>query len=144
VYKKNIGVDNVFQAKEIKEKIKVTNKERYGNTCYQSTDEFKKFISKNNPAYKSEVIQKRKDTCLERFGQVSYYATDLAKQRLKERNLDTGWKIVQSFKKFGVIPLFERQDYKGYFDFEYRWKCLKCGNEFISRIYRTNYNKICR
>ena len=36
-----------------------------------------------------------------------------------------------------MIPLFAKNDYDGihYYDKKYRWKCIKCGNEFEDHIY---------
>ena len=36
-----------------------------------------------------------------------------------------------------VVPLFSRDDYEGHGEKSYRWKCVKCGGEFESRIYIT-------
>ena len=49
--------------------------------------------------------------------------------------------IVQRWKDY-VIPLFDKEHYYG-FDYEgkYKWKCVKCGEQFQQQIYVTGLGK---
>ncbi|MBR4316252.1 MAG: hypothetical protein IKP65_04690 [Alphaproteobacteria bacterium] len=48
------------------------------------------------------------------------------------------YKIYEKFKRWKdyIIPLFTKDEYEGYNKI-YRWKCMKCGNEFEQKIHTT-------
>lgn len=162
------GVENPWQAKEVKEKILKTNMKRYGAKHAPLSDDSKIKISKTlkeyfkehtidspfakpeiqeksrktclekygveNPMQSKEIREKVKKTCLERYGVECVLQSDL----FKENQIDKTWQKILSWKNF-VIPLFDKTTFK--YNEIYKWKCVKCGNEFKSRIYCTHFHK---
>ena len=146
------GSENLFNCKEIREKIKNTNLERYGT---------------ENPGSSILIKEKKRKNCLEKYGVSNCLKIDSVREKSKKTNLkkygvenilqlktvrEKGVEnlrksksmksynhIVNDWKEY-VIPLFTFQEYEGY-EKEYRWKCSKCGNEFSSKIYTTDYLK---
>lgn len=117
------GCEYGAQSEIIKDKIKSTNIERYG--C-------------KSPAQNRAVLEKMKKTCLERFGVDNVFKDE----KLIRKNLDKTYDDLK--KRFAgiVIPLFSKEEYTGhYHDEVYRWKCVKCGEEFEQKIYNTSYLK---
>lgn len=165
---KKYGVENPWQAQEIKEKIIKTNIERYGCKHQQISDETKLKISKslktyfkthkiNSPFSKSDVQEKARKTCLEKYGVKYVTQSEEIKEKIKqtclekygveyiiqsdlfkENRIDKTWQKILSWKNF-VIPLFDKSSFK--YDETYKWKCVKCGNEFESKIYCTHFHK---
>jgi len=70
---KKYGVDNVFQSKEIKEKIKETNLEKYGV---------------ENPQQNLEIKHKTEETNLEKYGYRNVFQSEEIKEKIKETNLE--------------------------------------------------------
>ncbi len=66
------GVENPFQADEIKTKIKQTNLEKYGDEIYTRTDDFK---------------QKYKKTCIEKYGVEYHTQSESTKAKQKATNI---------------------------------------------------------
>lgn len=110
------GVEFSFQRKEIKEKIKETLKKRYGD----SNGSLQKYYSK--------IIRDKA------------YKNSLEKNGIFDKNAEIFWKKIQTVWKNYIIPLFEKKDYHGKNNV-YKWKCVKCGNKFESRIYCTGHMK---
>ena len=69
---KKYGVDNVFQLKETKEKIKVTNMELYGV---------------ENPHQNEEIKNKAENTNIERYGARNPFQSEEIKEKIKITNL---------------------------------------------------------
>ena len=122
-YLERYGCINPMQNKQVQEKGKQTNLERYG--CeYASQSE--------------EIKNKIKQTNLERYG----YENLFQSKEFKRLNYDNSFdNFILSFIKYGIAPLFSKEEYTGY-DKTYRWKC-KCGNIFESRIYPTGHVEEC-
>ena len=158
------GVENVFQNEEIKDKIKQTNLERYGVEFVQQSEEIKERAKKTNlerygveyssqrqevkektiktnlerygakaPAQNKQVVEKMKETCLERYG-----ADCSLKNSEVDKKRKTTWfsghynYIIEKWKEY-LIPMFSIEEYQGR-DKIYKWKCVKCGNEFESHM----------
>lgn len=117
------GARSTAQLEGAKQKQEKTNIERYGCKCALCNEEIK---------------SKSVKTCQEKYG------TDNAMQDMRTREMTSFSRLMKSFDnvmerwKPHVIPLFVKEDYKG-FDkpFEYKWKCSICGTEFEQRIYVT-------
>jgi hypothetical protein len=73
VCQKKWGVDNPFQANEIKDKIKETLNEKYGV---------------DHPMFLEETKNKIKKTCIERYGETNYTKTDEFKKKTIKTNLE--------------------------------------------------------
>ena len=139
------GTENVFQSKQVQEKQKRTCLERYGvENVFQSEDVKIKTrhtcmerYGVENVLQNEKIKQKRKNTCVERYGVDNIFRNEQFQRRMLDRNYDA------MKEKWGdhVIPLFSRQEYAGHYmeHKSYRWKCVKCGNEFESEIYNTNH-----
>jgi hypothetical protein len=70
---KKYGVENLFQSKEIKEKIKLTNLEKYGV---------------ENPTYSKEIREQTKKKCLEKYGVEHTCKLNHVIEKRKEANLN--------------------------------------------------------
>lgn len=75
------------KSKEIQEKARKTNLEKYGFSSYSQTEEFKK---------------KHKETCLKRHGVSSPMQSEVFKEKQKNTNIE----------KYGVENVFQREDIK--------------------------------
>lgn len=82
-------MDNVSKSKEIIEKIKKTNEERYG-FCIED-----KNLNENILKNKNSILNKRKQTCLERYGVESISQINYVKDKRKNTCL----------KKYGVSTI---------------------------------------
>jgi hypothetical protein len=165
---KKYGVKNIQQLKNVKEKIKKTveNKLNVDSNYWKKRQEktintkIKKYGSVEN-ANKIKK-EKYKKTCLEKYGVRHIFQIDEFKNKsqktiikkygslenyykhLKETNnhnfynIENAWnKIITKWKDY-IIPLFSRNDYYGGNKI-YKWKCVKCGNTFESKIYSTGH-----
>lgn len=125
--------------KNVLEKAKKTNLKRYG---VENCSSFKEFIEKRketmierygveNITQNKKYVNKVRKTMLERYG-VDYYTKTEESKRLWYKK---SWEnMVLKWSEY-IIPLFKFEDYKGYKrGEEYNWKCVKCGNEFVSKI----------
>lgn len=112
------GTDNVFQSEEIKEKRKETIRKKYGVDYITQNETVKKAIANTN---------------IERFGSKTFAESDVYRRQVFD-------KMVKDFAEF-VVPLFSFEDFVGKQSsknsVEYRWKCVKCGNEFVQHIHST-------
>lgn len=79
-----------------------------------------------------EVQNKIKKTNLERYGYENPWQD-------KSNIFKQYWNIILAWYDY-VIPLFSEEDFKGK-SFEYKWKCQKCGKEFVQKIYNTKFMK---
>ena len=141
--RKKYGVDNIsqldfikdkkaqkgysFERKDIVERIRNTNLEKYGT-------EF--------PSQNENIKEKVKETNLERYGVEYYSQTEESKNRIKETNL----------KKYGVDNIMLSKEFRDKFNISnelgfinylgnrlYEFKCLECNN--IYDIDYDNYYK---
>ena len=107
-----------FQSKELLEKVKQTNLERYGV---------------ENPSQNKKVQNKRKKTNLERYG-VEYPWNQHWVVRnnidIKKENYYQNLNI-----KTNCIPLFKINEYNGIKNY-YKWKCNDCETMFFDTLYR--------
>ena len=140
------GCENPFQNKEVREKVKQTNLERYG--C--------EYASQNK-----DIQEKAKQTNLEKYGcenpfqnkevQERYKQTCIEKygcenpmqsEKVKQIFHDNSYdNFILSFIQYGITPDFPKEEYTGY-DKTYRWKC-KCGNIFEQKIRTTGHVEEC-
>lgn len=158
------GVENVFQSEDIKDKIKQINLERYGVEFVQQSDEIKDKVKKSNlerygvehssqrkevrektektnlekygsktPAQNKQVVEKMKKTCLEKYGVDCTLKVDEIDKKRKETWFSKHYKYITEKWKDYLMPLFSVEEYKGR-DKVYKWKCVKCGNEFESNM----------
>lgn len=142
------GVDNPAKSKEIKDRIAQTNLDKYGSKCsLQGKEVIKKSkqtcIERYGHEFSTqspEVNRKRHDACIAKYGVGNVMQNDNVKNRLKRTVFKKEYQKLQERWKDYVIPLFNEDEYEGQ-DKVYRWKCVKCGNEFESYIYSTNFNK---
>lgn len=132
--KKKYGVDHSFKIDSVKEKIKSTNLERYGVENPMQSEKIRKQAEQtclkkygvDNPWKSSSIREKSLNTLQNRYG-----VNHPALLSIQTSN-DHSWNNILSWNEH-VIPLFDRNDYKGY-DHAYKWKCTKCGNEFEQKI----------
>ena len=101
---------NPFQNKEIKEKIKETNLQKYGYESYSQTKEYKNYIKSINFDYKS-IQEKMKKTCLEKYG--CEYAA---------QNIDIFYKTQKSQLK---IKHYKGIKYQGTYELDFLIFCDK-------------------
>ena len=111
------GVENVYQAEFVKEKKKKSYLEHYGV---------------EHPMLSEEVQNKIKKTNLERYGYENPWQD-------KSNIFKQYWNIILTWHNY-VIPLFSEKEFKGK-HIEYKWKCQKCGKEFVQKIYNTKFMK---
>ena len=128
-------------SQEVVDKMKATNLERYGDEYTFNNPELEAKRQQTwqeryggNPSSNDEVKRKRIETNLRLFGSESYYTSP--------EYLSVQYdKIVERFNG-KVEPMFTREEYKGInCRQKYRWKCLKCGNEFESHIHITDFDE---
>ncbi|MBR4316776.1 MAG: hypothetical protein IKP65_07450 [Alphaproteobacteria bacterium] len=113
---KKYGVKNPGELESVKDKRKQTIKQRYGVD----------YILQNK-----DYVKKAQNTMMKKYGAYSYLKTEenKKKQYLKSFQTILKWKD-------HVIPLFSLNEYTGWkHNQEYKWKCVKCGRTFKSRIY---------
>ena len=108
---KNIGTDSVLQNKVIREKCCITCLKKYGVDI---------------PAKSKQIYNKIENTCIARYGSKNYKQSKEFNSKIYKKLKETDWKEY-------AIPLFDETDYDG-FDKIYKWKCVKCGNEFYSDL----------
>ena len=111
------GVDNVYQLDSVKEKKKKSYLLHYGV---------------EHPMQSKEIQDKIKQTNLERYGYENPFQdkTNIFKQY---------WNKILSWNQY-IIPLFSEAEFKGK-NHIYKWKCVKCNNEFEQKIYNTKFMK---
>ena len=137
-YKKR--VHSAFGRKEVQEKSRQTLVSRYGEDYgkvlfeKRKDDVIKRNMDKYGVPYVLMDPEKQKqshDTMEEKYGARYFWQSDENNKLKYSRMYDR----ILTWSDY-VIPLFTREDYGG-FNGDYRWRCVKCGNEFIQRIYIT-------
>lgn len=148
-YWKDLGVENPGQLEEIKDKIKKTNVEKYGNEAYLKSDEFHrrrketclKHFGVEHQFMSKEIQEKVKTTLIERYGVENAYQIEKCKEAQRATKYSQSFKTLDKYKDF-VIPLFDESEWEGTLKGKkYKWKCVKCGNEFAQKIYTTHFNE---
>lgn len=138
------GVDHPFKSQIVKNKKKLTNKSKYGSQELFSSTYFKDKMKKRNMQLYNVDFYQSTDQCKEKVRNTlqEKYGVSTLNQLGAEASLvkilDKGFNTILTWKQY-VIPLFTREQYKGR-DKQYRWKCVKCGNQFQQRIHTTHFN----
>ena len=143
---KKYGVENVFSSKEIQQKIKETNIKKYGVEYPIQCENIKKKCKENNlkkygteiPFQSDCVKEKIKNTIQQKYGVEWPMQSDIIKQHLKNNSIkkyghksfhtNEAWNTILKFSD-KVVPLFDKSKFNG-LNQKYKWKCVKCGNEF--------------
>ena len=130
------GCDNVFQNTTIKQQVKKTNLERYGDeNPFRLGSEYirNKIMERYGVEYisqSSEIKQKIQDTCMERYGVSHPMKQHTLVSEISRKRYDNTY---ESFDRFSldVVPLFITSEYHGGgYDILYKWMCKKCNQEF--------------
>lgn len=118
------GVKRPLQNVSIQKKTKQTNLTRYGvENVFQ------------NAQIQSQIRQ----TCLSRYGvDNAKKSTAINQKATKTRRISQFQHIKEAWKDY-VIPLFTEDDYIDCHS-SYRWKCVKCGNEWEQHIHKSYKN----
>ena len=153
-----LGVDHPLKSKKIQEKMKQTNLERYGAENVFAAKEIKdKCIAAHlerygvdNPAKAKEIQQKIKQTNLIKYGVECSLRSTEAKEKTYLTNIERYgfdnpekaniWNNILSWNEY-IIPLFDKNEYTNKKKI-YTWKCVKCGNIFEQSLYHTNFHPI--
>lgn len=109
---KTYGVENVFQAKEVKDKIVKSISEKYGVNSYLQTSKAREANLEYRKLHKDEIISKTKETNLKRFGETSYMKTPEGRNQAKESMLITREKGLERLKTLGVSNYFQVPEVK--------------------------------
>ena len=139
------GVDNPARSKEVQAKIRQTCINKYGTDCTLKAPKIKNKAKTTiqekygvNCVFQSpEIKNKITSTIKERYDVDHHMHNKEIKDRVRESRIYSSYeRIIEKLKDY-VIPLFAKDDYDGihYYDKKYRWKCIKCGNEFEDHIY---------
>lgn len=116
------GCKRPLQNKNVYQKMKETNLQKYGTENVFANDDIK---------------DKCKNTCIEKYGVDNVMKNEMIKEKShKVLSFNNFNKLKAEFKDY-VIPLFTEEEYKGKNNFIYKWKCVKCGNEFEQHIHKT-------
>ena len=115
------GTYNVFQSEEVKEKSKRTIREKYGVDYISQSEAIKRTVANTN---------------INKFGAKTFSESDFFRKKVFD-------KMIEDFSEF-VVPMFTFKDFVGKYsckeNIEYKWKCVKCGNEFVQHIHSTVIN----
>ncbi len=148
--KKNLlekyGVNNVFQLKNIKEKIKLTNLEKYGVENPSQSKEIKEKKKKTNKnkfgvdwGFSSENIkEKSKKTLMDKYGVNNISKVYSIKQKKKTTCYNNfGVDVISQSQRFRDLYknkvlnfLKEKYDILDYNDIYYTLHCKLCGNDY--------------
>lgn len=144
------GVQVSTKCPQVLQRVKKTNMQKYG--C-------------QFPMQSKKVVEKSKKTCLQKYGAQIATRSQVVKDKIYKTNLQRhGYKMplcnkdirnkrtinqkkqfitnfLNDVKKF-VVPLFDVDKYNGCSHGQvFKWKCVKCGNQFESKIQTTNHLK---
>ena len=129
------GVEHALQLALFQEKYKQTCLEKYGVDSFSKTEEYKEKVKQTclehygveNPIQSKEIREKIKQTCLEKYGTETFTES----KEWKERHRLEYWETFCSqLKEKNIVPLFSKEEYIN--DTGRRFKCLNCGEEFVS------------
>jgi G:T-mismatch repair DNA endonuclease (very short patch repair protein) len=117
------GVKNASSTIKVREKVKKTNLKKYGV---------------ENVNKLPETLEKIKNTCLEKYG----VDCQFKRKEVIETTIKKSWNKILTWQDF-VTPLFTFDEYTGYSrNQDYKWKCTKCGNEFVQHLYHTKISDL--
>lgn len=117
------GVKNASSTNEVREKVKQANLKKFGV---------------DNPNKLPETLEKVRKTCLEKYG----VDCQFKRKEVIETTIKKSWEKILTWTDF-VTPLFTFDEYTGYSrNQEYKWKCTKCGNEFVQHLYHTKISDL--
>ena len=147
------GFEHAAQSEYIKQKMKQTNLERRG-CCWAMQNEEVKNKSKSTCLEKygfdyatknNQILQKIFQTNMKKYNcKTMLYNKELHDKVNKQNMIKAISKLIDICKDY-VIPMFKIQDYNGYNNNQiYKWKCVKCGNEFEQHIKTTCHSNIYR
>jgi len=134
---KKYGVEHHLQNKDILEKRKQTCLEKYGVESITQLEEVKekkkqtylKHYGVKNPFQLEEVQNKIKQTNLKKYGVAFVGQSEEVKAKIREKRMkEVVAKLDKILKELNLELLDE--EYQNAF-YKHRWKCLKCGHEFV-------------
>ena len=138
-------VPSPFGKKEVQDKSRQTKIERHGEDFGKVIFEEKvkdSMIKRNMERYGVPYVLMNKEkadethrTMKERYGDEYFWRTSSN----NDIKMDIGFSRIGNWSDY-VIPLFSREQYEGR-EKEYSWRCVRCGHEFIQRIYTTGLGK---
>ena len=142
------GVENAQQNKDIREKTKQTNLKKYGvEYILQNKEIYIKGKKTNIEKYgvehasqNKDIQEKQKKTNLKKYGVEYILQNKEIRKKIRRTLKNDYWKsfvIKLNLKK--IYPLLDKEYYINNDD-NFKYKCLKCNNEFISD--ETNPQKI--
>lgn len=106
------GVNNVFQVKEVKNKIKETNINRYGVESYLQTSSAKEANIEYRKLHKDEIKIKTEETNLKKYGETSYMKTQEGREQARNNMEITREKGLEKLKSIGVSNYFQVPEVK--------------------------------
>jgi len=131
------GVDNPSKSKEVQEKIRQTWLKKYGvdnpNKLEKVREKGRQTLLErygvDNPMRCEEFKKKLKQTMLERYGVENPSQSEEIKEKIKKKYLDDFKPVLSRYLQELELELLDEQYQNAHY--KHRWKCLKCGTEFI-------------
>jgi len=115
------GVNNALKSNLIKDKVKKTNMEKYGTEWGLQNNDIRNKINK---------------TVKIKYGVDNLSQNLTISNKIKKSMYITTYKRILTNYNKSVVPLFDEIEYNGGgYDKLYKFKCVKCGNEFVHCIY---------
>lgn len=137
------GVDNISKLDKIKKLKKEIYNKKYGSNTPLQNEEIKekqKHTVKNK--YNVENVSqieltklKRKITYLNKYGEINPTKNKNISSKISKTKIKNMYEYINHSDRLGknIIPLFNENEYNGV-DFKYKFKCLKCDNEFYDHL----------
>lgn len=123
------GAEYTLSSDILSTKVGNTLMEKYGVDC----------IGKSQEAH-----EHAKTTSIAKYGFSSYSKTDEFKNKSSKQNREKGYALLERWKNH-VVPLFGKEEYEGlqgiHYGKKYKWKCVKCGNEFEFESHSTGIHE---
>ena len=120
------GVENVLQSQEVKERIHENNLRNYG-------------VSEN--ISRPDVKKRMRVAMIEKYGAENPMRNEGLREKASRTRLANAYDRMAGKWKDYVAPLFSKEEYIGFsgnaFGTTYKWKCVKCGNEFEQHVHTT-------
>jgi len=134
------GVEHHLKNKNILEKQKQTNLQKYGYDYILSSSNGKKNLENcmlekygvNNCSSSIIIKDKKKTTSMKNFNCENPMQDSTIQMKNKQSKSKTTYKKFNRWDKY-IVPMFTIEEYNDYSD-SYKWKCVKCGNEFEQQI----------
>ena len=129
----------ISKFKEVREKRKQTCLAKYGVDYYSKTKEYKEKYKQTclerygveNLLQNKEVQEKYKQTNLSKYGVAHFLASKEIQEKIFKTNRSDYWEtFCVKLKEKNIVPLFSKEEYIK--DTGRKFKCLICGEEFIS------------